>query len=361
MSCPPQTVIVIIPTLNPDHHLLSVVNALKERGFNEFVVVNDGSGTESQHWLSMIATYPEVVLLKHSVNLGKGRALKTAFNHCLDLLDQREDIVGVITVDGDGQHEADDVAACAEGLLSHKGFLTLGVRDFRKKGIPLRSRVGNIVTNCIFKICCGMDIGDTQTGLRAIPVSFLPFYMSVVGERFEYETNMLLETKKRGLPFNLVSVNTVYAEGNKSSHFNPVLDSLRIYTLIVMFFLISLISAFLDLALFAFFLRIFSELHFGSKVFFATVLARILSSLFNYLFNKKTVFQNQSGYRSTLAKYSMLCAAQTVISYGGVLFFGQVFTVHLHIVIVKAIWDLLLSVVSFQLQREWVFGGRNAV
>lgn len=345
---------VIIPSLNPDEKLICVVDSLREAGFDDIILVNDGSDENHMEPFEHVSAYSECTILTHEVNKGKGRGLKTAFEYCIK---NRPDIDGVVTVDGDNQHKAADILKCCEKMEECKDKVVLGVRNFSGKDVPFKSRFGNNMTSFVFKFACGLNISDTQTGLRAIPRQYLELFDNVKGERFEYETNMLLEFKQSHIDFVEVPIETVYIEENASTHFNPIKDSLKIYGVIFKFLFSSIASSVIDLAMFA----IISALLFGKldesmRIFTATLGARIISSLFNYTFNRKAVFNSKSGVKSSIVRYYILCACQLCVSYGlvylvtSVLSLGQVLTV-----VAKAIIDTILFVISFQIQRRWVF------
>ena len=175
-----KSVTVVIPSLNPDEKLAGVVRDLIQIGFDDIILVNDGSCTE--YTANFPKDLPECTLLIHEVNRGKGAAMKTAFRYLLER-DKRTD--GVITVDGDGQHKASDVLACARAMQETRGVV-LGVRDFDLPDVPPRSRMGNKITSLVFRLFCGIKISDTQTGLRAIPLEYLPAMLEVSGDRYEY-------------------------------------------------------------------------------------------------------------------------------------------------------------------------------
>ena len=243
---------VVLPSLDPDEKLIAVIDGLLEYGFSHIILVNDGSKPENLHYFSdLAAQHPEIHLLHHEVNKGKGAALKNAFRYFLENCPEG---LGVVTVDGDNQHHPADTRACCEHMLQ-TGHTTLGCRDFTLDHVPPRSRFGNHTTSAIFKLFVGMTISDTQTGLRAIPRDVVEQLMDVSGDRFEYETNMLLAFKNKGIPFDEVKIRTVYIEENKSSHFRVIHDSWRIYKLILAHFfrytISSLISAVVDTASFS--------------------------------------------------------------------------------------------------------------
>lgn len=345
---------VIIPSLNPDGKLVEVVTALIHAGFEDIILVNDGSDGAHMAPFHKVSEYPQCTVLTHEVNKGKGRGLKTAFEFCIK---NRPDIAGVVTVDGDNQHQAEDILHCCQVMIENKDKVVLGVRDFSGDDVPSRSRFGNNMTSFVFKFACGLNISDTQTGLRAIPYEYLSSFIQVKGERFEYETNMLLEFRQSGIEFVEVPIKTVYIEENATSHFNPIKDSLKIYGVIFKFLFSSLASSVIDLALFT----VISALTLGRmddsiRILAATVGARIVSSLFNYSFNRKAVFQSGSNVKTSIIRYYVLCVAQLCISYALVyvvtsfLSLGEVLTV-----VSKAVIDTILFLISFQIQRRWVF------
>ena len=102
-------VVVIIPAYNPDDKLFMGLQKIIDKGFSKIIVVNDGSKEECCQIfekVSLLLQKVQGVILKHSVNLGQGRAYKTAFNYYLEHF---SDTIGVIQCDADGQHHIDDV------------------------------------------------------------------------------------------------------------------------------------------------------------------------------------------------------------------------------------------------------------
>lgn len=170
-------------------------------------------------------------------------------------------------------------------------FLDAGI--FQKKNVPAKSRFGNNVTKGVFRFACGIKISDTQTGLRAIPAKYLDFMSRIKGERFEYETRVLLEMKRHHIDFIEQKIETVYIEENASTHFRPVKDSIIIYGVILKYIIGSLLSFIIDMGLFTALQFIFGK-HISKSVtiLVATVGARIISSLFNYFYNRNAVFES---------------------------------------------------------------------
>ena len=318
---------IVLPSLDPDEKLHIVINGLIEQGFSDIILGNDGSKAENLHYFLEAAEKPQVHLLQHETNRGKGAALKTAFAW---FLENRPNGLGVVTVDGDNQHHPEDTLACALQMLSTNRII-LGARDFTQDGIPARSKSGNRITSFVFKIFVGMTLSDTQTGLRAIPTEYLKTLLTIHGDRFEYETNMLLEMKRCGFPYEEVKIRTVYIEENKSSHFRAVRDSWRIYKLILAHFfkytVSSFLSALIDEGIFILLTWLLQNSLSGAFLTAVPVIgARIISSMFNFMVNHKVVFQSKSSIGKSLIRYFSLAIplliAQFALTYGLFHLFG---------------------------------------
>ncbi|MDD5863343.1 MAG: bifunctional glycosyltransferase family 2/GtrA family protein [Firmicutes bacterium] len=355
---------VVLPSLDPDEKLNAVIDGLLEYGFSDIILVNDGSKAENLHYFTdAAAAHPEIHLLHHEVNRGKGAALKTAFRY---FLDNRPEGAGVVTVDGDNQHHPADTRACCERMLE-TGHCVLGCRDFSQDNVPARSRFGNRTTSMVFKIFVGMTISDTQTGLRALPRSAVETLVNVKGDRFEYETNMLLAFKDNAIPFEELKIRTVYIEENKSSHFRTFTDSWRIYKLLLAHFfrytLSSLTCAAVDTVAFALFSAGLKGCLQGLALTAAAGAgARVLSSLLNFFLNKKLVFQSRSNTGSSMLRYYCLAVPQMLLqillTQGVYTLFHISSTGALH-TLIYVIVMLVLYVVSYMIQQRWVFAPKK--
>ncbi len=349
-------VAVVLPSLNPDEKLLKVVSAIAESDFSRLILIDDGSLPEKRIYFEQALLIAREAglsaeLLRHAKNFGKGRALKNAFNHYLC---DTKGCLGVVTVDGDNQHHIEDIRACAQSLQENPDMIFLGARDFSLEGIPPRSRFGNRFTSLLFRFACGLRLSDTQTGLRAIPNRCLMDFLDLSGERFEYETNMLLEMKSKGFAFQEIPIRTVYIEENKSSHFNPLADSFRILGVLFRFLAASGASWLVDLGIFTLLQILLQRLPITASVFLSTAAARVCSSVLNLSLNRAVVFRQHGNLTRTAIRYYILCAIQLLASAGMVSFLlhslGRSWAVPAKLCI-----DTLLFLASFQIQREWVF------
>lgn len=349
-------VVILIPSLDPDEQMTRQIIALTKKGFQHIVVVDDGSRLDTQKYFEEIKQYEGVTVLRHAVNQGKGRALKTGMHYFLNTYTE-EQVKGLVTADADGQHGIDDVTKVAKALVE-RGNLVLGTRAFSNGNVPFKSRSGNRITTNVFALLYGKKIHDTQTGLRGIPYSFMENCLKMTGERFEYETVMLIEAVKQHLPIEEVPIETIYIDSNRATHFHALKDSLKIYRVILGTFLrfsMSGIASFLiDIGLFAFSTKIlFASLDMTVNVFLGTALARVLSSLFNYTLNRAVVFGETEKGNSFLGKYYVLCVAQALLSWAiVVLVFNRL---NIDTTLIKCVVDCLLFFMSYQIQRVWVF------
>jgi glycosyltransferase involved in cell wall biosynthesis len=339
---------IIIPAYNPDEKLTILVNEIISAQFSRVIIVNDGSKKECYGIFEELEGLNGCVVLHHEVNQGKGRALKTAFTY---FNENYNDSIGLITIDSDGQHTLEDMKKVAAKLLESPNSLVLGSRNFSEENIPFRSRFGNNLTKVVVKFASGIKVSDTQTGLRAIPAVFVDDLLEVKGERYEYEMNMLLECKKKNIKIEEVKIKTIYIEENKSSHFNPIKDSIKIYSVFLRFIASSFASFGIDIVLFMIFSLMLKEVLPDSFIIVSTVLSRVLSSFINFMINRNVVFKSSSS--NTMVKYYALSIVQMGISALGVHYIYS--AVSSGEVVIKIIVDSLLFLVSFVIQREWVF------
>lgn len=338
---------VIIPALNPDDKLLKLLEKLKEQGFEPPLLVNDGSKAECAHYFETAKEKYGCTVLVHEENKGKGRALKTAFSY----LEKDEECRLAVTIDADGQHEPDDVLKCIQAAKESENEIIFGCRNFDEPQVPKKSRWGNKSMCLLMKFTCGMVLSDTQTGLRVFTKEYFARLLEIEGERFEYETNMLIDIQREKIPYGEVKIKTVYIEENKTSHFRPVADSLIIIRPFVKFLLSSGSSSLVDIGAFSVLFYLLKGLPERETIWVATVAARILSACCNYMLNRQMVFRK--GNKKSPVKYLVLCVAQMCMS--AVLVSVLYGIIGAGAPLIKIAVDVGLFFISYQIQREWVF------
>ncbi|MCI8403194.1 MAG: glycosyltransferase [Lachnospiraceae bacterium] len=346
---------VVIPSYEPDERLFSLCKELVGSGIKKIVVVDDGSGEAYDRIFNQVRML-NLVVLTHFENLGKGRALKTAFNYLLVI---EKDLIGCVTADSDGQHTVKDIIECITRMQISSDKLLLGCRVFNADMVPWKSRVGNTLTKRVCQYLCGLKVSDTQTGLRGIPGAFMRQCLSVPGERFEFETNMLLAANAC-MDIDEFPIETVYdSKTHHRTHFDPIRDSIKIYKIFGRYFmsyiLSSLSSALLDLYLFDFVCTMLRGQAGGvTHVIIATIFARTVSSVYNYFVNYKIVFKSRKRKDVAAAGYFALVIAQMVMSAAMVSVGVKVFPVWQEVWI-KIMADAFLFFVSYKVQQQFVF------
>lgn len=345
-----MTTVALIPTYQPDGRLLDLVKALRARGV-EGVVVDDGSGCRYGSLFQSARGFATVI--GYGENRGKGHALKRGLRYIQQCYP--EDTV-VVTVDADGQHDPADVLRCAREAQASPDAMVLGCRAFEGEGVPWRSRLGNKLTRGVYRLVSGASVSDTQTGLRAFSSGLIAFLVAIGGERYEYEMNVLLACPARGVEIREVPVATIYEEGNASSHFRPVQDSLRIYGQILTFAASSLASFVVDYCLF--WLLATMLVAWGSAgVAVANAVARLMSATFNYAVNRRLVFRSTEGVCTTAARYALL--ALSILAANTLCVLLLVGVLGMPAALSKLAVELGFFVCSWALQNRFVFRERR--
>tara|TARA_B100000315_G_scaffold260886_1_gene326843 strand:+ start:879 stop:1910 length:1032 start_codon:yes stop_codon:yes gene_type:complete len=335
--------IALIPAYRPDAQLQLLAQSLLDHDFTAIVVVNDGSESEYNAIFENLSNIFNVDVLKHAINLGKGAALKSGINH---ICGKWDDDTGIITVDADGQHKADDIINVAQELSQNRQNLILGCRRFSGE-IPFRSRFGNASTRFLLKLAHGINLTDTQTGLRGMSAELATKFLRIRANRYNFELDMLLDVKKIGVEIKEIPIETIYLNNNKSSHFNPVFDSARIYFSLFRFSLASLFAALIDNLIF---IVLFS---FGSSILASQAGSRAIVMIINYLMVKKLVFHSEELNKIAIPKYVMTVVVLGTISYGLIIAASEFLS--LPVILAKIIVETIIFVSSFLVQRSLIF------
>ena len=350
---------IVIPAFEPNERLISLIIELNAAGLGPVIIINDGSSNEYDEIFSKAK---ELIdnnggkLISYRQNKGKGRALKTAFSY---IEENMSDVLGCVTADSDGQHTPECIASVIDALKKNPNSLILGVRKFDKATVPWKSRIGNIITIKVFSYVSGIKVSDTQTGLRGIPYSFLKDLIDCKGERFEYETQMLLECVEKHSICE-IPIKTVYESvENHQTHFDPFKDSLKIYKILgkrfFRFVFASLSSFIIDILLFTVFCKLLSGIVSNDFIVqSATICARIISATYNFIVNYYLVFKSRTSKTTSLVKYTLLAFFQmqaSAWSVAGICFLLPMVSKPL----IKCFIDTLLFLLSYSIQQSIVF------
>lgn len=337
-----MSIIVLIPAYKPDQRLLETLRGLSETGLST-VVVDDGSPDEFKPIFDEASKMRGVEVIRHLVNLGKGAALRTGFNHAFC---RYRHATGVVTADADGQHRAEDIVQVALAQTRSLKKLILGVRSFNGK-VPLRSRIGNRLTSILYRGIQGQALRDTQTGLRGVPKTLAAAMLRSPASGYEFEIEMLIVARRMNIEVEQVEIATVYHDNNASSHFNPLFDSVRIYFLLLRFSLASLLTAVCDNAVFSIALS-----SFGAPLP-AQVIARVCAVFVNFTLNRNLVFASKEADGPVLGRYLAVVAASGFISYLSLISLHRILGIPL--LTAKVAVECVLFLANFTLLRDFVF------
>jgi len=214
--------IVLIPAYEPDNKLIKLVKDLSKEKV-DIIIVDDGSGPNYQDIFKTCKKYSKVI--SYEINKGKGHALKTGLKY---IKENYNNAYIIVTMDCDGQHTIKDANKLIKECSNNKNTLYLGKR-IRSEKTPIKSRLGNSITRFVYKKVAGLDIYDTQTGLRAFSNNLIDYMVEIEGDRFEYELNVLLKCAKDKIKMKEIEIETIYEDNNSGTHFNAIKDSYRIY------------------------------------------------------------------------------------------------------------------------------------
>jgi hypothetical protein len=135
----------------------------------------------------------------------------------------------------------------------------------------------------------GLNLSDTQTGLRGIPRRLMELCLGIRSNRYEFETEQIIAAKTAGFQFREVPIRTVYIDDNSGSHFDPLFDSFRIYFVLLRYALSSIATALTD------FLVFYILTANGMAVLSANMSARAFALWIQFMLLKKYVFKSKAG------------------------------------------------------------------
>ena len=340
-----MTPTVLVPAYCPGGALAQVVADLRAaRPDWAVLVVDDGSGAGyADRFAQVRAVGAEVLTLPG--NRGKGAALKAGLTHVIG----RRPGSPVVCADADGQHALADIVAVGERLLADPGArrLVLGTRTFDGP-VPLRSRVGNSVTRWLFSAAAHTRLPDTQTGLRGIPGGLLGWACTVPGDRYEYEMQVLLRAGRADIALDLLPIATIYLEGNATSHFRPLVDSVRVYAPLLAFLASSLAAFVIDTV------ALLALQSLTGDLLVSVVGARLTSAGVNFVANRRLVFDGRRRVRTRVAatRYAALATALLALNF---LLLSALGAAGIALLPAKVLTELALVSTSFAAQRAFVF------
>jgi len=210
---------IIIPVYNHEQRIEGVIREALELGF-PVIVVDDGSTDSTPAILNRI---PDITVLRHPENQGKGAALLTGFAAAVKLGCDR-----AVTIDGDGQHRPEDARSLLQAVTDTSRVIVVGRREgMVGTNVPWTSRFGRGFSNFWVWAAGGPLISDSQSGFRLYPLPEA-MQLNVKARRYQFEVEVLVRAKQQGVNTIEAPIQVVYQpKGERISHFQPWLDFRR--------------------------------------------------------------------------------------------------------------------------------------
>lgn len=219
-------VCVIIPVYNHEHAIGTVVAALRAQGL-PVLLVDDGCSPVCARELERLSGLPEVTLLRHEKNRGKGAAVITGFREAARL-----GYTHAIQVDADGQHTLTDARRFVEAAREAPDAVICG-RPVFDSSIPKARFYGRYLTHgMVWLQTLSFDIIDSMCGFRLYPLAATLDLVDHqhIGERMDFDSEILVRMYWRQIPMRWLDTRVSYPIDGVS-HFRMFLDNVRMTTL----------------------------------------------------------------------------------------------------------------------------------
>lgn len=209
-----ETIACVVPALDAASTVGGVIEGLRLALPDAIIIgIDDGSTDATGDVLSRGCDF----VVSHPRNLGKGAALRQGFERALGA-----GASIIVTIDADGQHDP----AFAPALVAALGGadIVVGARMRTRGVMPLGRRLTNGMSAAAISHCAGQAVPDAQSGFRAIRADVVRS-VRPQGDRYEYETALLILAARAGFRLASVPVSTLYGA---PSHFRLLHDAARV-------------------------------------------------------------------------------------------------------------------------------------
>lgn len=207
--------VVVIPVFDEAATIAEVVTAAREHA--PVIVVDDGSRDDG----GARAARAGATVLRHGRRLGKAQALLSGVAAA-----RRGRATHLVTLDGDGQHDAADIPALLEAVRQDERTVVVGHRIAERAALPAASSNAARLASFFAAWAAGVPVGDTQSGFRVYPVALFE-HVSTRRGGFVFETEVLLTAARAGWTVTEVPVR-VRPRAVQRSRFRPLRDGVAI-------------------------------------------------------------------------------------------------------------------------------------
>jgi glycosyltransferase involved in cell wall biosynthesis len=206
--------IVCIPAYNEENTISDIV--IRSLKYADKVIVYDDGSTDLT---SEKAKNSGAIVIRHEKNIGKGKALRSLFDHLKKL-----DFDVAVTIDGDGQFLPEEIEILSEPILKNNFDLVIGNRFSNSEEMPRYRKTGNKILDKITKLASDLPVEDSQSGFRAYSPKAINL-LSVHTSGFGVDSEILVDAVKKNLKITEQPVTVLYDTGFKTSTQNPISHS----------------------------------------------------------------------------------------------------------------------------------------
>lgn len=199
-------IIVAMPAYNESQVIAEVIKDVKTNGFENVLVVNDGSKDNT----SEVCESAGAMVCSHLINRGAGAAKTTAI-HVAKMM--KADYL--LMMDSDGQHLAKDLKNVLKELQTDEVDFILGSRFLHRQSIPFIKYYLNKLANFVTYVLYGVKYSDCNSGLRGYNRQAIE-KIETKGDGYDFELEILLEVKKKGLRSKEIPIDVLYTEYSQS-------------------------------------------------------------------------------------------------------------------------------------------------
>lgn len=337
---------VILPVHNPEDSFFDYVVELSLTGFKDIIIVNNGSSKNHNYLFEYLSVLSYCTVISNGYTKDYACSLKTAIQFIDDNMPYIE---GVIAVDITKEYTVDDIVKLSVHITKHPSSLALGVRDIDENHSKSR------LFSKALSLFHGINLKDIHTGIRAFTKDMFQMVLRLDGCHDRFWLDMLIHSKKESHAILAISLESTYTMDIETY---DIKDSAKILFHLVRVALnyawSSIICASIDLTLFALLTVLFMP-YFDkyTAVAISAFAARGVSSVVNFSINRKIFSSAGTTLFGTCIRYYTLLSIQLSISTFFLNFLGDFILINN--VILKALIDIVLAVISYQFQLRWVF------
>ncbi len=215
---------VLVPAFNEESTIKILIDTILKQKPDQLLIINDASTDQTAKILDELTHQQPIQVLHNEQNLGKAGSLWRGFEQAIE---QNMDVV--ITMDGDGQHRAEDIPALLQSHQTKPEHLVIGARERNLKTQPLGRFLANRFANFWISWAAGYGISDSQSGFRLYPAALLKKIDNLKNsEGFVFESEVIIEAAWQGHYTSVITIPTIYHKNRRPSHFQPWQDIKKI-------------------------------------------------------------------------------------------------------------------------------------